>query len=950
MSDDEEEPSESIIPQFALDVAMTGKELPKIVKRKQNDVDSNVEIEESPDEEEEKKAHSRQKWASCCYTIVVVKLAQGLRTTIALLVQSPSHLSNVRTIEKEKLIHAKKAAETPRRTKQKRSATTEQEIDLVALDDQTRNPEVEKLASLKKAMETPRRTKQKRSTTPEQKIDAIILDEEAAPDEEHEGDLVMVTPVEEVARDLEVVLEVPKTSRSKKRLRNTTPRIIQKVRSSMSVDDYQDSDYNRTAYSTPRRKVSRHRSYSPLSFKFDEEDGGVSTAPVIRRRRPSGETSIFDLKVAAEDQDLIHNISHPSTSGSVATAGLGNESGTETAMIVLDDDDSDRGNEPGGTTPHPFASKAVSMLEDLGIVQATQPRDSNGSRLITVDTGFASSSVATACEESTQSSKSVGFSSQGSNTRDRCNTEGEHDHRTPSPTSTDDEIVVLGTIERTPTKSASLTANLLYSPRKMALSNEQRRRTILAKSKNNYDIFPDLDRLVPGVDYCAFQVRSLGEDKPPLPMPGQCSDTSLSFDNPMGFVRLPWSTANINNGFHQDVIIDRALRALVNDGAHCIEAVIVTLKECAPWIKSFDGLLGFMEGLSSTEERNALSIRCHCYELIGAILSRSVKNSAHAYWHMRSFCTYRRERHSFNRINMASKNGEHFNVFSLFDGRNRLSHVKLRFILHYFTMVLKKMPTGCVSFRREVLPREALPDWENEEALMPLVAVASDGSIEDSPGCLQVDFANEYIGGGVLNSGAVQEEIRFLICPEMMVSCLLCEKMGPQEVIHIIGAQRYSSYFGYAGSLEWTPYEDFGSEPRDEFCRIKCELVAMDAKLFKPNFANAQYRKENIDRELNKAYIGFMPKQRDACPVATGNWGCGAFGGNKELKSLIQMLAAARAGRDMIYYTFANKRFEISMNELYEKLLHKKATIGENFFIGEVEIVQSRTVASAMQI
>ncbi|KAK5965973.1 Poly glycohydrolase, partial [Trichostrongylus colubriformis] len=484
-------------------------------------------------------------------------------------------------------------------------------------------------------------------------------------------------------------------------------------------------------------------------------------------------------------------------------------------------------------------------------------------------------------------------------------------------------------------RSRSLISSLLYSPRKMALSNEERRRTILSKGDNSYDIFPNLSRLVPDVDYCAFQVQSLREDMPPEPMPQQCSDTDLCFDSPMGFVRLPWSTANINNGFHQYVIIDRALRALVSDGAHCIEAVIVTLKECAPWIKSFDGLLGYMEGLTSAEERDALDVMAGIAKLavnakfiltapvplLRANRSNSVTLSqeqcsclmAHAF-----FCTYRRERHNFNRINMAS----------IFDGRNPLSHVKLRFILHYFAMVLKKMPSGCVSFRREVLPSDAIPDWEKEELSMPLVAVASDGSIEDSPGCLQVDFANEYIGGGVLNSGAVQEEIRFLICPEMMVSCLLCEKMGPLEVIHIIGAQRYSSYFGYGSSLEWAPYEDFACEPKDEFGRIKCELVAMDAKLFRPGFRNAQYKKENIDRELNKAYVGFLPKHRNACPVATGNWGCGVFGGDKELKSLIQMLAAARAGRDMIYYTFANKQFEISMNELYEKLLYKKATVG----------------------
>ncbi|KJH49243.1 poly glycohydrolase [Dictyocaulus viviparus] len=211
---------------------------------------------------------------------------------------------------------------------------------------------------------------------------------------------------------------------------------------------------------------------------------------------------------------------------------------------------------------------------------------------------------------------------------------------------------------------------------------------------------------------------------------------------------------------------------------------------------------------------------------------------------------------------------------------------------------------------------------------MPLVATASDSSIEDSNGCLQVDFANEYIGGGVLNWGAVQEEIRFLICPEMIVSCLLCEKMGPLEVIHIVGAQRHSSYIGYGETLQWAPYEEYGSESRDKFCRVKCEVVAMDATLFKSSSKWIQYDKMSIDRELNKAYTGFMSRGKEPSPIATGNWGCGVFGGDKELKILIQMMAAARACRDMIYYTFGNPSFEYSVIEQYEKLIHKKATVG----------------------
>lgn len=41
--------------------------------------------------------------------------------------------------------------------------------------------------------------------------------------------------------------------------------------------------------------------------------------------------------------------------------------------------------------------------------------------------------------------------------------------------------------------------------------------------------------------------------------------------------------------------------------------------------------------------------------------------------------------------------------------------------------------------------------------------------------------------------------------------------------------------------------------------------------------------------------------------VATGNWGCGAFGGHLQLKAVIQWIACAAAGRRMVYYPFGQK-------------------------------------------
>ena len=51
----------------------------------------------------------------------------------------------------------------------------------------------------------------------------------------------------------------------------------------------------------------------------------------------------------------------------------------------------------------------------------------------------------------------------------------------------------------------------------------------------------------------------------------------------------------------------------------------------------------------------------------------------------------------------------------------------------------------------------------------------------------QVDFANRFIGGGVLGHGCVQEEIRFLICPELIVSRLFTEALDANECVVMTG-------------------------------------------------------------------------------------------------------------------------------------------------------------------
>ena len=52
---------------------------------------------------------------------------------------------------------------------------------------------------------------------------------------------------------------------------------------------------------------------------------------------------------------------------------------------------------------------------------------------------------------------------------------------------------------------------------------------------------------------------------------------------------------------------------------------------------------------------------------------------------------------------------------------------------------------------------------------------------------LQVNFANKFLRNGVLNTGCQQEDIRFVICPEMLVSKLFTEALDDNECLIMTG-------------------------------------------------------------------------------------------------------------------------------------------------------------------
>lgn len=273
----------------------------------------------------------------------------------------------------------------------------------------------------------------------------------------------------------------------------------------------------------------------------------------------------------------------------------------------------------------------------------------------------------------------------------------------------------------------------------------------------------------------------------------------------------------------------------------------------------------------------------------------------------------------FNRINF----------IRLFNRKTPKAAEKLKCILHYFSQFFKNPPNGTVSIIRQKLSCEQEPKWDEIEIPLVNLNALPNGRIEnEGENMTQVDFANEYIGGGVLGYGLVQEEIRFLICPELIISCLVCEKMEKNEAILIIGAERYSDYQGYGSTFCWKYRQRDVSSQRDALGRVMSELIAIDALNF--SYPLEQFFEGYIRRELRKAFTGFAIRTAWSFDqIATGNWGCGVFGGDLHLKSLIQLMAASLARRPLVFFTFGKVLFAQELEELVKLLQAEGVTIGK---------------------
>ncbi|KAI1231683.1 hypothetical protein IHE44_0007761 [Lamprotornis superbus] len=289
------------------------------------------------------------------------------------------------------------------------------------------------------------------------------------------------------------------------------------------------------------------------------------------------------------------------------------------------------------------------------------------------------------------------------------------------------------------------------------------------------------------------------------------------------------------------------------------------------------------------------------------------------------FCTFPR-RNAKMKSEYSSYPDINFN--RLFEGRSPRKPEKLKTLFCYFRRVTEKTMIEVFNRRQRAHDTDIHTNGTSYhithgigdvyKAVSPGVSrlgekklsrlhVTCEGTIEgNGQGMLQVDFANRFVGGGVTGAGLVQEEIRFLINPELIVSRLITEVLDHNECLIITGTEQYSEYTGYAETYRWARSHE---DKTPSLVQRKLEESST-----RPAFCG--FSRPNVS-----------PQHLSA--IATGNWGCGAFGGDSRLKALIQILAAAEAGRDIVYFTFGDVELMRDIYSMHTFLCEKGQTIGD---------------------
>ena len=275
--------------------------------------------------------------------------------------------------------------------------------------------------------------------------------------------------------------------------------------------------------------------------------------------------------------------------------------------------------------------------------------------------------------------------------------------------------------------------------------------------------------------------------------------------------------------------------------------------------------------------------------------------------------------------------------YQLYGRPHQESRERLKCLLFYFFSVFSEEFNDEVIFIRKVLDKHF--NWKDD--MTPIskeIVISDEKKIEDSNAFLHVDFANKNLQIHQNIPSCTQEEVLFSIRPALYITLLLAETMKKNEAIFMLGCRRFCNYKGYLETFEFNG----GYEEMKDGEKIS-GIIAIDSVV---NWGNSQFKPVEIDRDLNKAYLGFCGIEQylneyfktrkfslDTTKISTGNWGCGAFGGDVVLKFVQQIMVANVTGKNMEYSTFGNHATCLKLRELDKKTKESKVLVRDLYGI-----------------
>lgn len=105
-----------------------------------------------------------------------------------------------------------------------------------------------------------------------------------------------------------------------------------------------------------------------------------------------------------------------------------------------------------------------------------------------------------------------------------------------------------------------------------------------------------------------------------------------------------------------------------------------------------------------------------------------------------------------------------------------------------------------------------------------------------------------------------------------------------------------------------------------------------------PGYGSGAYTREEIAYVVSAAYTGFAAARQESTRLTgpartvihTGFWGCGAFGGNRTLMTILQALAADLADVDVVFWAFDTAGVQLAeqAQARYERLRDQHESVG----------------------